>query len=53
MLGVCLGNRAGKENFTCDAHRRNDGLVVNPFLKLSIDLMCYGHEEIKFINKCF
>lgn len=42
MLGVCLGNRgAGQANFTCDAHRGNATLTVNPFLKSSIDLIDY------------
>lgn len=42
MLGVCLGNRgAGQANFTCDAHRGNASLTVNPFLKQSINLICY------------
>lgn len=42
MLGVCLGNRgAGQENFTCDAHRGNEALAINPFIQSSIDLICY------------
>lgn len=51
MLGVCLGNRgAGKDNFTCDAHRGNDSLTVNPFLKASIDLICYDDEGRIYSN---
>ncbi|MCT4620168.1 MAG: TIGR02646 family protein [Marinisporobacter sp.] len=42
MLGVCLGNRGkGQKNLTCDAHRGNDNLTINPFLKASINLICY------------
>jgi uncharacterized protein (TIGR02646 family) len=42
MLGVCLGNRGeGQKNFTCDAHRGNDSMKINPFLKSSIDLIGY------------
>lgn len=42
MLGVCFGNRgAGYKNFTCDAHRENNRITINPFLKSSIDLICY------------
>lgn len=43
MLGVCLGNRgAGRKNyFTCDAHRENDSITINPLLRSSIDLIYY------------
>lgn len=42
MLGVCSGNEGeGKSSSTCDVHRGNDSLTVNPFLKSSIDLIHY------------
>ncbi|WP_133014906.1 retron system putative HNH endonuclease [Clostridium cuniculi] len=44
MLGVCLGNSGAKqkyENLTCDSHRGNAELVVNPMVKASIDLIKY------------
>lgn len=46
MLGVCLGNRGSKrkENLTCDAHRGNEVLTVNPFEKATIDFIKYDNE---------
>ena len=44
MLGVCLGNRSSKkEHQTCDAHRGNQYLTVNPFDKTSIGLIKYDN----------
>ncbi|GAB6168828.1 hypothetical protein JCM1393_12880 [Clostridium carnis] len=59
MLGVCLGNTDIKtkyENLTCDSHRGNAQLTVNPFLKASIDLIKYSengeiYSENSDINK--
>jgi uncharacterized protein (TIGR02646 family) len=44
MLGVCLGNRGSKQKkyLTCDAHRGNEALKVNPFEKATIDLIKYS-----------
>lgn len=44
MLGVCYGNEAkGRKfkNFTCDAHKRNTDLKVNPFDKNCIAKIKY------------
>lgn len=42
MLGVCLGNRGcEKKNQTCDAHRGNTSLTVNPLNQASIDRIAY------------
>lgn len=43
MVGVCLGRRGAKlKEQTCDAHRGNIEISVNPFLKASIDKIKYG-----------
>jgi uncharacterized protein (TIGR02646 family) len=45
MLGVCLGNRGNpKKVQTCDAHRGNTPLTVNPFIKTSIDKIAYSSD---------
>jgi len=42
MLGVCLGNRGCEKRIqTCDAHRGNTPLTVNPFNQASIDRIAY------------
>lgn len=42
MLGVCLGNRGcEKRQQTCDAHRGNTDLTVNPLNQPSIDRILY------------
>ena len=45
MLGVCYGNRLVKgvkqEDMTCDAHRGNTELTVNPFDELSVRKIKY------------
>ena len=42
MLGVCLGNRGSeKRKQTCDAHRGNTPLTVNPFNQASINKIAY------------
>jgi len=42
MLGVCLGNRGcEKKKQTCDAHRGNTPLTVNPFDQTSIEKIAY------------
>ena len=44
MLAVCFGNKkqAGVfENLTCDQHRRNTPLTVNPLDRTSIDKIKY------------
>lgn len=45
MLGVCYGNSLTKgvnpENTTCDAHRGNTELTVNPFDELSVRKIKY------------
>lgn len=45
MLGVCLGNRGSKQKkyLTCDAHRGNEALKVNPFENATIDLIKYSN----------
>ena len=49
MLGVCYGNEKkgrSERNLTCDAHRKNTDLKVNPFDKTCIDKIKYksdGH----------
>lgn len=43
MLGVCKLNReCSYRNQTCDAHRRNKSLTVNPWNKESISLIKYN-----------
>ncbi len=42
MLGVCLGNQGNrKERLTCDKHRNNLPLTVNPYSQSSIDKIAY------------
>lgn len=42
MLGVCLGNRGCEKKMqTCDAHRGNMPLTVNPLNQASIDRITY------------
>lgn len=44
MLGVCYGNEKkgrNKKSLTCDAHRENQDLVVNPFDMNCIDKIAY------------
>ena len=45
MLGVCYGNSLKKgvkpENMTCDAHRKNTELTINPFDNLSVRKIKY------------
>lgn len=42
MLGVCYGNEGHpKKEQTCDAHRGNDTLTVDPFSESSIGLIKY------------
>ena len=52
MLGVCMGNRgAGSiDKFTCDAHRGNEEITVNPFDKSSIDLIEYDNDGRIYSN---
>ena len=46
MLGVCYGNSLARgvkpEDKTCDAHRGNTELTVNPFDELSVRKIKYG-----------
>ncbi len=43
MLGVCYGNEGHpKKELTCDAHRGNEDLTVNPFDESTIGLIKYG-----------
>lgn len=53
MLGVCLGGRGSPlERQTCDAHRGNRELVVNPLDQASINHITYSHDgEIKSEHK--
>lgn len=60
MLGVCSGNEENahrkKENQTCDTHRGNDKIVVNPLEQSSIDLIKYKddgtiYSDDRIINK--
>lgn len=47
MLGVCYGNEKkgrGKKCLTCDAHRGNDDLAVNPFDENMIGQIEYDSE---------
>lgn len=42
MTGVCLGNRGKQKKYmTCDAHRGNDGLTINPFDRSKVRLIKY------------
>ena len=45
MLGVCYGNSLVKgvkhEDTTCDAHRKNAGLTINPFDEVSVRKIKY------------
>ena len=42
MLGVCKRNReCAHKNQTCDAHRNNEPLTVNPWSQASISLISY------------
>ena len=52
MLGVCMGNRGAGSigKFTCDAHRGNEKLTVNPFDEASIDLIEYDNEGRIYSN---
>lgn len=59
MLGVCDGNsRVGdnKKEQTCDTHKGNDEIVVNPLEQSSIDLIKYKNDgtiysDDEIINK--
>lgn len=46
MFGVCTGNEnsRNKKNTTCDTHRGNVELTINPLSKASIDLICYNED---------
>lgn len=46
MLAVCDGNKSAKskKEQTCDAHKGNTKLIVNPLLKSSIKLIHYDHD---------
>lgn len=52
MLGVCMGNKdtGDERKFTCDAHRGNKELVVNPFSNYSIDLIEYDNDGRIYSN---
>ena len=42
MIGVCLGNRGNQKKYmTCDAHRANDELTVNPLENAKIQMIKY------------
>ena len=42
MLGVCLGNRRYEFKMqTCDAHRRNTPLTINPYNQAAIGKIAY------------
>jgi len=59
MLGVCLGNskeRQKYENLTCDSHRGDTDLTINPLVKSTIDLIKYKvdgtiYSDNEIINK--
>ncbi len=59
MLGVCLGNskeRQKFENLTCDSHRGDTKLTINPLVKSTIDLIKYKvdgtiYSDDEIINK--
>lgn len=45
MLAVCLGGRGEPFcNQTCDAHRGNKDLIINPLSEISINLIEYKHD---------
>ena len=49
MLGVCPGNKGNTTRFrdlTCDQHRRNKKLTINPLLLHSVDLIKYQKNGI-------
>lgn len=42
MLGVCYGNKGHrKKEQTCDAHRGNEDLTINPYNKTAINMIKY------------
>ena len=57
MAGVCMGNRGKRKKYmTCDAHRENDGLTINPFDRSKVQLIKYKfdgtiYSEDEEINK--
>ena len=63
MLGVCYGNSIEKgvkpEDTTCDAHKGNAELTINPFDELSVRKIKYKELELPgtFVTtdteKCF
>ncbi|WP_425058628.1 hypothetical protein SCACP_32860 [Sporomusa carbonis] len=57
MVGVCLGNRGHKKKYmTCDAHRENVKLTINPLDRSKVRLIKYKsdgtiYSDDKEINK--